>query len=263
MRVMLALVAVGCGRIGFGARTDATSDAVGVEIDAARPRCNDPAVPPPTLTISGTVFRYTSFTTTTPIPGATATLVDGTASEPSATANAQGAYSLSIPTHGAPLPGKLAFTNTNDAAVFTTTVWLDGPLTRDLVGSPTTAYIVGPDAPVWNSGAMTLVYQSTGITEDAAAGSLNIEPVDCAGNGVAGVSVTVTPPPAQLGYIDMNGHPDPNASATSDPFPVVFCANAVAGPTHITFSGAGLRWPEIDLDVLAGSNNTVAVVRGD
>ena len=249
-----------CGRLDFAPRTDA--DAAAADAAVAR-RCNDPAVPPPTLTIAGTVFRYTSFTTTAPLPSATATLDDGSATPPTATADAQGHYSLPVTTHGAPVAPKLVFTNPGDTQQFTTTIWLDGPLTRDLIGSPTTTYVWGPDAPIWNSGAMAVVYQPTGLAQDSNAGSLNIEPTDCAGHALAGVSVTITPPPAQLDYIDSNGQPDPTATATSDPYPAVFAANAVAGPTHITLSGAGLRWPELDIDVLAGSNNTVVIPRGD
>lgn len=249
-----------CGRLGFDALHGAAPDAAVDTVDAIVARhCHDPATPAPTITVSGTTFYYTSFTSTNPLAGVTVQIADGSATPPSATTDMQGHYSVSVATNGAPVPAQLVYAA---PSYFTTTLWLDAPLTHDLTGTAS-PYVWGGDAPLWNSGAMGVVYQAAGVTEDPMAGSINVRPTDCAGNLIAGVSVQISPSPGQLFYIDATGQPSSTLTATVDPYPTAFAANAVAGTTHVTLSGGGLTWPALDIDVLAGSNNTLVVVRGD
>ena len=78
-----------------------------------------------------------------------------------------------------------------------------------------------------------------------------------------GATVTITPPPEVEAYLGSDGKPDGSASSTESPYATVFSANVQAGPTHISVSGGGLTWPEVDIDVGSGSANTLVEIRGD
>jgi len=262
--VVLGLLA-GCGRVAFDEILLATDAGMDPDAVAARP-CGLPETAPPTITISGTTFEYTMFNNTSrPIGPAMVTLHDVPSTGPivQVTSLPTGEYALGVVTNGVPKRVALRYAM---SGYFTTTVIADLELAQSTVGGGVPLWSFG-DAPMWSNLAMTMVYQSGGgRPRNSAKGTLNIAVRDCAGQPVPGVTVTIDPPPigpdGEIRYQGDDGAPLPaSATATSGQFGHVLVFNAEPGPTRIIATKAGRTFLDRSVEVLAGSNNTLATVR--
>jgi hypothetical protein len=257
MRLAVLLYLTGCGRLGFGpvaGSADAASD-----VDTARTHCGDTGVAPDRITVAGHTFRYTSVAdTVADVPGIDVSAIASGTTLAQMTSDAQAAYTLTLPTGGHAVAVQLRYAS---ALYLATTIWLDGAVEHDLLGA-TSAYAWPGDAPVWNDGAIDSVYSYPGITRDHAAGTAQLNVRQCDGTPVGGVIVSSSRA-GVLTYIDSDGIAKTSLTATDGTYGAALFFNADPGPTTFTLSGGGLTWAPLTIDVLAGEEITLAVVRGD
>jgi hypothetical protein len=228
--VWLAIVCalIGCGRIDFVPTDLGTSGgALGCPVTAAIP---DPIV------ISGQTFTYKDFQNTynlePTIPVAALDPSGGTIE--TATSDASSNYSLAIPSGGEPVDVVLTY-SAGDAEFLTTTLYVDQPLDHDAPGSPTmTPFQIG-DGSMWSDGSMDAVYGSNAMHTS---GTISVIVHTCDEELLAGVVVSIDPPPQLLMYSDSNGYPALLGS-TTPPYDASVSLNAVTGPTRVTATKLG------------------------
>jgi hypothetical protein len=256
--VVIALVAAGCGRVGFDAR--GTNDATG-GMQAQRP-CGATTTAPDPVMLAGVTYDYNGFLGNLgEVPQATVAAADRSGTVlATTTSDSAGNYALEIPTGGvAPL---LVMTFTQDS-FFTTTAFFDAPLDRDTT-SPSQQVWIDGDGPLWTLGAMVSVYETslTGQTVNQTKGSLSVTATDCSGQPLAGVSITVDPEPDELDYIGTaQGYPLAGATATLAPNSEAVGFNAQPGTTHISATAPGYTFEDQTVEVLGGSNMTLIEMR--
>lgn len=228
-----------------------------VDFQPAPLACGIAPTAPDTLRLAGTTFAYTSFNNTIkPVPDVPITVAyDG--ETVLATSQADGSYAIEYPTDGIAHPLVIAYA---PAGYFTSTVFTDQVVDRDITGATTGQWRLG-DAPVWPPSAMTAIYAASGETRDPTRGSLNVAVRDCDGNGVAGAEVTISPPPGRLVYQDVDGSPSDTLAHTVDPFAHAIAHNAAPGLTTITARKDGRVFAETLVTVGAGNQVTLAIVR--
>jgi len=230
---------------------------------AARP-CSLPETAPPTITISGKTFEYTMFNNTSrPVGPAMVTLHD----VPSMGSLVQvpslptGEYALGVMTNGVPKRVALRYAR---SGYFTTTAIADLAIADSTIGGGLPLWSFG-DAPMWSNGAMSSVYMAAGLPRVATKGTLNIAVRDCSGAFIEGGSVVVDPPPigpeGEYRYQGMDGRPSTTLTTTIRRFAHVVVFNAEPGLTRVTAVKDGRTFLDSDVEVLAGSNVTLATVR--
>jgi hypothetical protein len=243
VRFLCALVVAGCGRVGF---TPTTGDGA---VSAATV-CGASTSAPASVTLSGSVFTYTSFqNTTAPIANATITAFDADSGAQlgTATSDGSGNYSLAITTGGMARPLRLRLTN---PAYMPTTIYTGVAIDSD---------VSGISSPMWGTSSMESVYSVAKLTLDTSLGTINATVLDCAGNPIAGATVDVEPAPAQVAYIAPNGYFEPGGTATIAPYTTAVSLNAPLGMTHISATMAGTAFTAQDVDV-AGSAVTMVTL---
>lgn len=247
-----------CGRVQFD---ELAAPAVDAALDVAMARLRGvPDAAPPTITLGGQTFEYTSFNNTKQPVGLVQVMAfDAASGVPlaSGTSAASGAYSVEVMTGGMPRRVALRYALTG---YFTTTSFPDLELAASVAGGTQPVWTFG-DAPVWSAGAMASVYATSGVTRDDLKGTLNVAVRDCAGAVIDGVSVDIVPAPGALRYQAMDGLPSTTLTATVSPYGRVLALNAEPGVTRVTAIKAGRTFLDTEVTVLAGSNNTLAIVR--
>ena len=216
-------------------------------------------IAPDPITIAGHTFEYTSVQNTVQeIPGAVVTAQLGSTPLAMTTSDAQGGYQLAVPTGGHALALSVRYAPPGYLA---STVWLDAPLDRDLLGAPS-PYIWPGDAPVWSDGAMNSVYSYPGLTRSPSAGTLQVEVRDCGGTPVPGVTVASSRG-GTMTYIDSDGIAKTSLTATQGVYDDALIFNAEPGSTTLTLTGGGLVWTPVTIDVLGGEETTLVLIRGE
>lgn len=248
LSLLPALAVLGCGRVDF--------EELRVS-DGGVPRCAINDVVDDPLSVSGKTFRYTSFDNNiSPVSGVAVTAGPVGATTP-AISGADGTYQENLTTGGVPIDARMVATL---AGNYTTWIHSDLPLDRPISGPPGAAFAYG-DVPIWDAGSMTSIYNTAGESLDAMRGTLNVAVRDCDGNAIAGAVVTFTPPPRRQFYQNAVGTAI-NTAATELPFTHAIALGAVPGTTHVSTIAPGFVFPETDVDVMAGTNNTILVVHG-
>ena len=253
---MLLLAA--CGRIGFDARVDPAIDALDASPDALELACSIKPTTPTTLDVSGTTFEYTSFNNTSqPVFGVAIALRTGAIDLGQTVSDQAGAYALTYQTGGVSRPLVIEYSR---GGYFTTTVFTDSLVDKNLTGLNNSLWQLG-DGPVWSLGSMQSIYAAGGETLDAQTGTLNIAVRDCGNNGIADIQGFVDPPPGKLLYQDTDGSPSQTRTATTGPYNHALAYRAQPGTTTITAVGGGRTFVKTTVQVTAGDQNTLAIVR--
>lgn len=248
------LVVCGCGRLGFDAISVETSDS-----DASTSQaCGASTQAPDPIAIQGSTFRFTSFENTrAAINNVTVEAFEGDARLATVVSDDAGQYTLTLATGGR---APLLHLRYSKAGFFTSTVYLDAPLDRDIPrGDPS---LLGPsDGPLWDAGAMDSVYATTTATLDPAKGTLNINVVDCAEQPLAGVEIALDTMPEVIAYLGTDGRPSSSATSTISPFSFAVGFNAPPGMTTVSATGGGRTFAPVPYPVAAGDQNTLVRVR--
>lgn len=246
MRLALLLVA-GCGRFDFAELHDASRDGA--------PPFACPANTASVVTVNGRTFHYTNFMNqTASLDTVTVELLRGDDSAAAmATSNATGDYTLTAEA------GALHFRFMR-ATYEPTIVYSDMPVDHDIVASAQPLFALG-DGPLWQPSAINSVYTAASVARDTTKGTLNIGARDCDGKPLEGVTFIVEPPPGAATYQGSDGVPDPSLTATVGPFAHFIGLNAEPGRTHVTASKDGLRFGELNVDVVA-QTSMLGVVHG-
>jgi hypothetical protein len=237
----------GCGRIAFDPLTEDGSGTPGA------PCPSQPAAD--TVTISGTTFRYTSFTNAkspVDLTVVTATRFGG-GNLAMATSDVDGSYSMSATIGGVATPAYITY---NRTSYLPTRTFLDAPLAGDLVGTGAILWAPG-DGPVWNATQMDMLYTAASVTRVGTSGAINVGVRDCANNPIAGVQVTFDPPPGAVVYQDDTGMPNNQLTATGATYGHVLALNPAFASTHITAMKDGYTFTTATFTVSDGTNNLV------
>jgi hypothetical protein len=222
------------------------------------------AVAPDPLRISGTTIEYKNFQNGyDPVSQVALAARDPIGNLiAQATSDAAGTYALVIATGGVPTE---AIVTASMTGYFDTIVATDVPYASNTAGTGAAVWSLG-DVPLWKSASMGVIYSSAGFTRDATAGTLNVAVRDCAGNPIAGVTVTIDPPPSTpsggIRYQGADGMASTTLMATDSTFGNVLAFNAIAGATRITASKPGVAFGEANVVVDPGSVNTLTLIRG-
>jgi hypothetical protein len=200
------------------------------------------------LTITGEA-QTVSGTSTVPLEGATIQAFrNGNDSAPigMATSGADGTYSITLTTDGTAIDGYLKGTS---ATRLDTYLYPPKPLTADRANA--TMLIV-------TQSTLNLLGTLGGTPQMASKGFIGVRIVDAAGNGVAGVTVTINP----MGDADIiyavNNLPNGNAVMT-DSSATVFIANTNTGTISVDASGGGVDYYEHNVNARAGVITTTAM----
>lgn len=241
----------------------ATVDDGGASGDAVAMTCApNPNVPDP-ITIAGRAFRYTSFdnTNSAPLAGVTVTAYQpGTTmmlGSPT-TSDGTGAYALAIPSGGNARPVSLAYALTG---YYQSNLHMAFFIDRDYSGTFQPVWTVG-DAPLWNSTQMDQIYAAVGQTRDTGKATVNVAVRDCAGQPLAGATVTMSPPPALMRYQASDGSTGTDPTTVA-PFAHMVAFNAEPMLTMFTVTAAGFTFPSLSFVVLPGAVNNLVVMRAD
>jgi hypothetical protein len=239
----LLCILAACGRVDFDSRGLA---------------CALSATTPDPVRLSGTTFYYTSFNNTTaPVVGTRVSALTevGGSMLAQGTSNAGGAYSLSIPTGGAPRSLALLFEADN---YVTTSAVPDLPVDRDITAQHS-LWSTG-DGPLWSPSALDSVYGAAGVVRRPALSTINVSVVDCAGNTIEGVAVAFDPAPERAEYLASNGPPSPSLTSTVAPYTAAVAFNAPPGPTRVSAAKSGLVFLDQTL-MISGGEVTITVMR--
>lgn len=248
----IALVHVAaCGRMGFdtqptggelpdaGFAADALADAPGVR---ARIGPCQAAVPIPDPVIATSTFvELPAYGAATPEPGVTIEARTTPAGAPLATATtaADGTYTLPVATSGEPMPVYFAARKQGMA----TSVFVpDGPLDGDLIG----LY-----SPILTPSSLDSLYISAGEYRKSADGTLLVLITDCSGAPVANASISISPPPPRVVYVDDTGRLKTSLVQTSAKG-LVYALGLAPGTVSLTATKAGATFLTHELDILAG-----------
>jgi hypothetical protein len=245
-----------CGRLQFSELVDARD----ASVDSSPFACPAQPVPDP-LTISGTTFRYTTYTNDRALLNAALVeLVDGSGQiATSMTSNASGLYTLSVSPSIHPGPYSLMYSRTGFED---TNVFFDRAFTRDIQGAYQPIWTAG-DGPLWSTIATDSVYETArmGYPRDPARGIVNVAVRDCADAPLAGVQVALDPPPGLMSYQADDGTPNTNLTTTTGTFAHALALNVPAGLVHVTASAPGLRFTDVYVNVVTGAS-TLTVIHG-
>ncbi len=145
-----------------------------------------------------------------------------------ATTNASGAFSVTAATGGVPLEAYYHVTATG---------YLDGFAQHAEV-------LVGDHAAfatLYTPAVSEAFLAQVGAVADPALGTMVILALDCAGNPVPGATITITPAPAGLAYLDVDSAPDLDRTATSrSGFAVAW--GVPVGPSTVTLQLGGASY---------------------
>ncbi len=205
-----------------------------------------PAVPA-MLTISGTATER-SLSGTTPVQGATVAAYDSSA--PSTvvtmtTTDAQGNYSLMVPTNGKPVDG---FVKATKSGYMDTYLYAPAPLTMDFAMA--SINMLTP------SNFDLLAGTLCGVTQDAAKGTIAVEVVDTSNATVGGATVASTPAASKYCY-DSGGFPNKSATMTdTDGVAVMF---NVTGDVMVSATKSGATFKTHTVNAVAGAFTTTLI----
>jgi hypothetical protein len=264
--VLLVLAGTaGCGRLAFDETTSGVDGDDAVDDALMVARCGDPVIAPATLRMTGKTFSFGNFqgaiSLQTSVAASVRERVSGTVLAMTTSDATTADYSVDIPAGGHAPDAVLVYSRTPD--LFTTTVFLDRPLARDLVGD-TTVWNPG-NGSVWGGAEMAVVYGSGGDgshSRDSLKGTITFEVRDCVGVPIPNVTLTLTPAPEILLYQSTTGGIDGSRSDTEGTYGSAVAFNAEPGATHVEATGPGFTFDPMDVTVSAGDSMDMVVVRG-
>jgi hypothetical protein len=256
---VVAIVACGCGRLGFEARSLAGDAVPDDDAPLARRPCGPTNAAPDPLTVEGRTFEFLDFDNNrSPLVGATVQAFDAAGTlVGSTTSIANGKYVLSIATAGDAPTLRIRYTL---GGFFSTTTYFDAPLDHDIALGDQ-ANLTPSDGPLWSAGAMGSIYASVGEAIDSARSTMNIVAQDCSDQPLAGVSISIDTTPTLATYLDDMGRGDASATATGVRYPNLIIFNAPPVATTITATASGLEFAPQTWPILAGDENTRIIVR--
>lgn len=257
MRLLALFVAsAACGRVGFD---DVTVDAVAKDTGTVVTRrpCGASLVAPSQITIEGDVFTYLDFNNNRmPVSGVAIAALADDGSTLQTTVSDSAGYHLTIDTHEIAQNIRIRATQTSR---FTTTTYLDTVVDHDISVYSSALWSYG-ELPLWAPGSIGSVYSAAGVELDLAKSTYTVVVEDCGGAPLAGVTITVDPPPELQTYVAVNGNPD-FGSKTIAPFSGAVGFNQPAGPARITAAAPGLEFDSVDVVVDAGEFTTLVLLQ--
>ncbi len=209
-----------------------------------------PAIPA-SITATGHGASYDGFAGAyTAVAGVTVTMLDRQtqASLASGITDANGAYSITAPTNGAPIDGILQFTF---SSYYTTTYFFDAPWISN----------VQRDGQVISDGGANSIYGYADQTRDPTKGTLFVQVRDCNDQPVEHVTLDVVPAAGKIGYSDSSSAPSPVATETALPAGGAWAFNAEPGTVHMNLRVGGVIQFSQDVTVLVDQAATWAVGR--
>ena len=158
--------------------------------------------------------------------------------------DAQGNFSLTVPTNGAALDGFLKATKSGNVNTY---LYPPAPLTADF-----------SNAPIIELASGTYSGLTTFIGGNAPGDVIGVEAVDTSFQPVAGVAISSTPAAAKTGYTGSNGTPDTSLTQTAaDGRGYLF--GEPAGDVMVSATKTGLTFQSHSVKVHAGSLTITAV----
>jgi len=158
-----------------------------------------------TITVSGTAVEQQLSGAPTPLAGVAVsgfTVADDNTAVATAMTDAQGNYSLVIPTHGAPVDGYIKATKSGEVDTY---LYPSAPLTADFTMGQVNMVSTG------NFGTLRSF-----IGETAGKGLVIAIVADANDQPIAGATVSASPAAAKYTYMDANGLPDSTTGTAAD-----------------------------------------------
>jgi len=244
-KALLAVLAVGCGRIGFDATGDGDGGGTGGSADGslARGPCPPPATISDPLLISGTTIRVTVIGTLDPENDVAITALDrlGGTVLAQTTSASNGDYTLSVPSGGLPVTAVVTFAKQN---LLTSLFVPEAALDRD---------IVGLQSWMGSSSATNSLYSVSGANRDPAMGTILVQVRDCDGGDFTGAKVSVTPAPEKIVYAGGLCAPSLAQDTTRSPCPYAWGLNVSPGTVQLSASKSGTAFLPFDVEIPSGT----------
>jgi hypothetical protein len=195
-----------------------------------------PPTVPPMVEISGTAAEG-GLSGSTPVAGVTIEVfrIDDTTPIGTAVTDAQGKYSIMIPTNGMPVNGyvKGSKSGTNYKTSYS---YPPGPVIENSLGN---------DLNMITNSNFNLLNQFAGGNQMAGKGVIALAVVEKSGGTVSGATVVSVPAAGPYRYNDTNGYPSSQASATAgDGFAYIF---NVGGKVTINAMKSGMQFKAHDV----------------
>ncbi len=146
-----------------------------------------------------------------------------------ATTDAQGSYTLTVMTNGAPLDGYLLATKTGYVDIY---LYPTAPFIADFTGG---------DVNMLTPSNKDFLNSLASGNQMAGKGMIGLQIRDAAGQPVAGATVSSTPASGAYRYTNTSGLPSGNATATSSDG-VAFMFNVPSGPITVTATKSGMTF---------------------
>ena len=214
----------------------------------ARVFLDAPPTVPPQLVISGTTTER-GLSGTTAVAGVTVAIYK-TGSESSSLAStmsdAQGNFSLMVPTNGMPVDGYLLATKASYV---------------DLYMYPTGAFIANSESNDINMitpSNKDFLSSLAGGNQMAGKGLIGLAVVDGQGNPVQGATVSSTPAAGSYHYTDSGGLPSSSATSTSADG-VAFMFNVPSGPITVSATKSGMTFKSHVVTARANKMTTTGI----
>jgi hypothetical protein len=201
---------------------------------------------PDTITLSGTAVDQGQ-TSSTPLAGVSIgafTVSDDTTAVATAMTDAQGKYSLTVPTHGAPVDGYLKATKSGEVDTY-----LYPPYTM-------TADFAAADVNMVTTSNYSTLRSFEGGT--AGKGLVIALVVDAGGQPVGGATVSSTPASAKYVYMDANGNPFSTTATAADGISFMIDAPPT-GTVTVSASKAGATFKSHDIKARADKLTTTLI----
>jgi hypothetical protein len=249
------VVLTGCGRLHFDPLGETSTNDGGGDAAALIPHaCPIGDTAPDPIVITGRARSINAFGVFNDEPNVmVAALSGGVTGAPIATttSDGNGDFSLTVPTGGKPLVPYASLVKSG----LLTSIWvpdqaIDGDFRID------SAYMTTPagvsafyDIPNPNLTRQTTTH-----------GTLLLNIQDCAGIGIEGVTIQITPAAERILYSSNFGIPS-NAATSTGPSGRVWALNLPAGTVQVTATKAGVLFNPLDAEIVAGDNYMGSLIR--
>jgi len=249
-RFLLALALVGCSATVPETTPGETADAGTTGGSDPGPGSNTPPPTggvPDTITIAGQAITQDQ-TTATPQPNVSIGIyANGNDATPLATAttDAQGNYSMSVPTHGQAIDGYIKATGTG---LVDTYVYPPTPMSTDT--STATASMISTD----NYNSLTGIENAS-----TSKGLIILDVLDASLQPVSGAKVSTSPSSGSTAYMNSSGEPFSSSSTYTDGLAFVFNV-PTSGTVMVSASKSGATFTSHAVTARAGKLTTTLVI---
>jgi hypothetical protein len=201
-----------------------------------------PTTAPNPISVSGNTFTLT-LGGTQALAGTPVALFVGASMIASASANGSGAFTMNVPTNGAPVDG---FLRAQSGGYLDTYLYPPAPLAE----STTAAQMLLLDSSTFGT-----LQSLAGVTQQSGKGFVIVLVLDCQGKPVGGATVTAAS--GSVRY-DSGGQPSSNASST-DTDGLAYVFNTTAGNVQVGASVGGMTFRAHTLNARANVITTTVV----